>query len=41
MLPYAMDEYAATTGSYPPDYTPPDWYQNAPPFDWRNPEKKE
>jgi predicted Zn-dependent protease len=40
MLPYAMDEYARATGSYPTDYAPPEWYTpGATDFDWRNPAK--
>lgn len=39
LVPYAMEEYAAARGGYPPDYTPPpEWAQGAPPLDWRNPD---
>ncbi len=36
LLPYAMEEYARATGSYPPDYTPPPGFpEKAHDFDWR------
>lgn len=39
-LPFAMDEYARVTGSYPPDYTPPASLAFDPTtFNWRAPAK--
>lgn len=38
MMPYAMQEYARATGSYPKDYHPED--AGLPEFDWRRPGAK-
>ncbi|MGD9874412.1 MAG: M48 family metallopeptidase [Kiritimatiellia bacterium] len=38
MMPYAMQEYARATGSYPKDYKPED--AGLPEFDWRRPGAK-